>query len=334
MPLAEGHPLSALTPRALSREDHVMQLELAFTHSVPVTIRPAVPALTVLSFGGGQDSTAILYRLAYDAAFRAQYAPGRLLVLMSDTGDEHEETYAHVAFVKAFCVQHHIEFCFITKEMGYHSAAWQDLRSFYRRTTTIGSKAYPKTCTDKLKLVPLYRYLESWIGREYGIQTGRKRGLYEFTKRFGKIRVLLGIAADETSRVAKEQSRQKWMRDAIDRAYPLVDLGWDRAACQRYIASVGHAVPVPSNCMLCPFKSEIEVLWLARNRPADFQAWVMLEAAKLAKWQEKGDKNFGVFGRRTLPQVLAQVERTHGHLTDAELEDYRMSHGHCVKSSY
>ncbi len=50
-------------------------------------------ALTVLAFGGGQDSTAILYRIALDKAFRSRYVKGDLLVLMSDTGNEHPHTY-------------------------------------------------------------------------------------------------------------------------------------------------------------------------------------------------------------------------------------------------
>lgn len=42
--------------------------------------------LTVLSMGLGQDSTAILFKIVFDAEFRARYAPEKLLVLFSDTG--------------------------------------------------------------------------------------------------------------------------------------------------------------------------------------------------------------------------------------------------------
>ena len=49
-------------------------------------------ALTVLSFGGGQDSTTIIEKIIDDEAFRRRYVEGRLLVVMSDTGDEFPET--------------------------------------------------------------------------------------------------------------------------------------------------------------------------------------------------------------------------------------------------
>lgn len=52
--------------------------------------------LTLLSFGAGQDSTAILLKLIHDADFRTKYAPQDLIVVFSDTGDEHDETYAHL----------------------------------------------------------------------------------------------------------------------------------------------------------------------------------------------------------------------------------------------
>lgn len=37
--------------------------------------------LTVLSYGGGQDSTAILYKIIHDPAFKSHYVPGKLLVV-------------------------------------------------------------------------------------------------------------------------------------------------------------------------------------------------------------------------------------------------------------
>jgi hypothetical protein len=46
--------------------------------------------ITILSFGAGQDSTAILYRIVLDPEFRKAYVKGKLVVIMSDTGDEHD----------------------------------------------------------------------------------------------------------------------------------------------------------------------------------------------------------------------------------------------------
>src|SRR5262252_1824760 len=91
-------------------------------------------ALTILSFGAGQDSTAIFFKLIYDAAFRAQYAPGKLLVIMADTQDEHPDTYAHVEVIKRIAGEHGIEFVHLTSDMGYHTTGWDNgLRGQFRR---------------------------------------------------------------------------------------------------------------------------------------------------------------------------------------------------------
>jgi len=108
---------------------------------------PEGSQLTVLSFGGGQDSSALLEMILDDPDFRAKYAPNDLLVCMSDTGDEFDATYRHVRDVQARCKAAGVEFVFITSDMGYHSESWQSLRHFYRTKGTIGSKSYPKTCT-------------------------------------------------------------------------------------------------------------------------------------------------------------------------------------------
>ena len=309
-----------------------MQLALHIQQDASAT----TPELTVLSYGAGQDSTALLYLYAFDhRGFRTRYAPKRFLVLMADTGDEHAETYAHVEHTRVFCQGREIEFHHIALGMDYHPRLWaRGLRAFYREKQTVGSKAFRKWCTDNLKLVPLYRFLETWVGREYRVATGHKHGLYAFARRHGKIRMLLGIAKGEERRVSDGEDDAPWMRDCVERVYPLIDLGMDRARCQAYIRSLGLPVPVPSNCKLCPYRSEVELLWLYRFHPADYQEWVELEAAKLRRFASRGDRNLGVFGRRSLPEVLDGAIEEYGHLSDTELEQHRMTHGHCVASKY
>lgn len=292
--------------------------------------------VTLLSFGGGQDSTAILYKLIYDRAFRAEYAPGRLLVVMAATLDEHAATDRHVEQVKVLCRINNIEFVHITPDMGYHGGKWQGYRQFLRATNTCGSKAFRKTCTDNLKLKPIYRFLEAWIEKNYGFKAGRKQGLIEFAKVHGRIKVLIGIAKGEESRMS-DGFLEVWANKSLEKHYPLVPLGMDRQACQDYIASVNLPVPPPSNCMLCPFMSDIELLWLSKNHPADYAEWVQLEKNKVDRFRGEGlpdEKNLGVWGRKMLPQVLAEAQVKYGTWTDAQLNDYKMSHGHCVKSKY
>lgn len=59
--------------------------------------------ITILSFGAGQGSIAILYKIVLDKAFRDQYVKGKLIVLMADRGNEelHEYKMSHGHCVKS-----------------------------------------------------------------------------------------------------------------------------------------------------------------------------------------------------------------------------------------
>ena len=300
--------------------------------------------LTILSDGAGQDSWTILLKLALDAEFRQKYAPDDLIVVHADTGNEHPETYTHVERIKAFCAEHKIEYVNLTADKGFHKGNWVSLQNFYQAKNAIGSKAYPKTCTDNLKVQPIYRWLTRTImERYYPGRTElleRKLALYEFAKDHGKITVLIGIAADEAKKRIKapkpdaKNPEAVWMQKNITKVYPLVEIDYNRQACQDYIKSVGQVVPPPSNCIFCPFKSDIEILWTARRMPEQFAEWVRLEANKIAANADKTANNLGVCGKKLLPQVLAEATAKYAHMTDAQIDEYRMSHGHCVSSSY
>lgn len=78
----------------------------------------------------------------------------------------------------------------------------------------------------------------------------------------------------------------------------------------------------------------MEILWLYRNLPEEFEQWIYHEKRKLEKNKNNGKRNLGVKGEKDLNQVLEEAIAEFGHLTDQELDDYKMSHGHCVMSSY
>jgi hypothetical protein len=82
--------------------------------------------------------------------------------------------------------------------------------------------------------------------------------------------------------------------------------------------------------------SDVELLWLSRRFPRDYEDWVRIEANKVEAYKDRVDPrlNFGVWGRKLLPQVLEEAKAKHGHMTDEQLDEYKMSHGHCVKSRY
>jgi 3'-phosphoadenosine 5'-phosphosulfate sulfotransferase (PAPS reductase)/FAD synthetase len=317
---------------------------------------PEGSTLTVLSFGGGQDSTALLELYLDDPKFRARFAPEDFLVVMSDTGDEFPDTYRHVEAMQAKCRAAGVEFVFITSDMGFHAKSWKSLRHFYRTHNTIGSKAYPKTCSDRLKIQPIYRFLEHWLSDRYGVQCRNKQGIRQFAATYGKIRLMLGIASGEEKRVSDAANHSaRWYRESIEHVYPLIELGMDRAACQDYLHGKGMTV-IPSNCRACPFLSLEELEYLRRFHPESLDDWVALEAAKLEKHRDKNavivrdaggepvlrrdgtpkvqNKNYGVFGVTPLPVKIREAAERFKTWSDAEVAAYRYSHGHCTATVF
>lgn len=302
------------------------------------------PQLTVLSFSAGQDSMAILVNLIHEAEFRRQYAPKDFIVVMADTGNEHKHTYKYIKFAQSLCKKHNIPFYLLEPNEENVSAAWVGgLLAHFKRYSVIISKAMrSKACTDQLKIQPIYRFLSKYVNNQYlsgMFRPQQKQSLKAFVSRYGKMRVLIGFTADEAKRRIGKYVEKGWMKTCVEKVYPLVELGMNRKDCQQLIKSYGYPVPHPSNCVLCPFASKIEIMWLYRFEPESFQAWVEMEANKLKKFaaqqEAKGKKNHGVFGQnKTLENILQEAIKEYGHLSDEELNDHKFSHGHCVTTSY
>lgn len=89
---------------------------------------------------------------------------------------------------------------------------------------------------------------------------------------------------------------------------------------------------MPSNCMFCHYASPAELLRLWRLHPERYAEWEAAEARKLAQPRNQHGPNMAVFGKVTLPERLAQAQVSHGHLSDAELDELRFSRGHHVRS--
>lgn len=290
--------------------------------------------LTVFSFGAGQDSTTILHKLCWDPAFRKRHVFGRLIVVGSDTGDEHRHTYEHIEKMKIMCKYTGVEFYWITPDMGFHSRTWQSLFGQYNKNKSIGSSSFKQSCTDKLKIRVVDNFVEHYIKTTFNIEGSRKKAYYTFAKEHGQIRLILGFAKGEERRTANgNKFDAKWKKATVYRCFPLIEEGIDRQGCIDYNeANFEHKI-FPSNCMRCFYQSRQEILWLFKNEPQKFWEWVEAEKAKKSKYGDV-EKNYGVYGTKDLEQILQEAIDQFGHWSDEQLEEYKYSHGHCMKSKY
>ena len=307
------------------------------------------PQLTLLSFGGGQDSWAMLYKLIYDPSFKKQYAPKDLVVVMSDTGNEHPYTYKSVKEAEALCKKHNIDFMFLTNDMGYHTQGWMSLKdNLIRNKTILSATMQKKSCTSALKINPLEKYMREYMCNRYGFDNSSAPASWRlYEQKFGtKVRILIGFAKDEEVRAIKSKKAFKKLLQYKQRhfqyVFPLIEEGWNRQSTQDIIKQYHPYLVPPSNCMICFYQSDQELIWLERNHPEEFAEWVEMESDKLERFaNDPSVTNNGVYGAVTLPQKLQMAKDKKddngvrlGDYTDEQLWEYKMSHGHCVKSSF
>lgn len=290
--------------------------------------------ITLFSYGGGQDSFAILLKLGLDDAFRKKHSKGKIVVVMSDTGAEHPYTYKHIQTVRLLVSKiPDMEFHFLEAGSRFHPTNWPSLWRGYAKYNSIGSVAFPQTCTDNLKVRPIDNFLKEYIYTMYQTEHRDYRSVIEYGEKYGKIPLILGFAKGEESRAKNSKHDAKWKKSWLERTYPLIEEGIDRQGAQDIIKNSGFPLIPPSNCMTCFYMSEIELLWLYRNERVTFNMWVELEQNKLDNNAGAKD-NLGVFGRGTILDKLKIAQEKHGHMSNDELLEYKMSHGHCVKSRY
>jgi len=213
-----------------------------------------------------------------------------------------------------------------------------------------------RPCTDKLKIEVIYNFLDHYIAQEYYGYTSEERPkgkkyIKRFTGDYGKIRVMIGISAEEKRRIMTSSKKEKramqidafkrwrnpvpyWFRVGIEKVYPLIDEDIARWDIHERTECMGFILPFPSNCKMCPYITKPEILWMWRFEPLEFYKWRFHESRKLAKWACKGDKNHGVKGEKKLDDFLKEAIEEYGHWTDEQLTEYKMSHGHCILSKY
>ncbi len=310
----------------------------------PALLDPQRP-LVVLSHGMGQDSSA-LHGLLTDPLrpdLRGRYVgDAQLLVIHADTGAEYAATIAHREWVCAYTRQSGDTYFQVDRHLGFHGGAWKDgLHGQWDAHGTIGSVAFGSSCSDQLKITPIWRAINALLAASYDVDPAGRGGIKEHHRRFNRRIVChIGFSRGEERRVRapqaqcamelfklpkKRREEPLWFTDNVMRQYPLIDVGFDRAQAQAYLRSRNHPVCRPSLCRTCHWQDEAAVLHLARTEPDTFAYWVGAETRKRTGKPGTG-RNYGVKGVLTLPQFLDRAIRMLGHLTTDQLFERVLNH--------
>lgn len=193
--------------------------------------------LTIASFGGGTDSTAMLIRWV-------ELGLPLHLVLFADTGGEKPHTYDHIERFDVWLRTHGAPGITVV------SSPTVTLEEDCLNRKALPSIAYGfKTCSQRFKLQPQDKYLNNW------------QPAIDVWARGEKVVKLIGYDATEERR-AKEYESEKYQN-----RYPLIEWGWDRARCVSAIVNAGLPLPGKSACFFCPSSKKQEILELKKRYP-------------------------------------------------------------------
>lgn len=195
---------------------------------------------TIVSFGGGVNSTALLVGLE-----ERDEKPD--LILFADTGGEKPETYQHVERMQAWLESKGMPEIVTVREK-------KTLESDCMERETLPGKAFGfGSCSERWKVRPQRRYLK---------QQGITEPMW-----------LVGIHAGEIHRAKRTRNQRSDVR------FPLIEWKWKQEDCIDAIRCAGLPIPVKSACFFCPSMRKQEVVQISKTHPDLFARAVEMEQA-------------------------------------------------------
>lgn len=253
------------------------------------------PGPTVLSYGGGVNSTALLIGLL-------ERGEPLDLALWADTGGEWDETYSYIEEVTLWAKDRGVDLIRVSNaaRVGFPHAS---LENECINNSTLPSLAFGfRGCSHKWKVQPMDRFLKAWEPAKAAWAEGEK------------VTRLIGIDADEShrSQALCDEIHARWIYRR-----PLVEWDWGREECFEAIKRAGLPEPRKSACWFCPAMRKKEVLSLSRDRPDLFKRAVEMENNAR---DSGGLKSVRGLGRNYSWEELVKADKAQGKLFPETVE--------------
>ncbi|MFG3293359.1 hypothetical protein ACGF3G_31735 [Streptomyces sp. NPDC048179] len=145
-----------------------------------------------------------------------------------------------------------------------------------------------RQCTGEYKIKPIKKKVRELLGYPYPARIPRDTFVEQW----------VGISTDEFHRA--KDADVKYMRNR----HPLIDIGWSRSDCIRYLSSLGLADTPKSSCLGCPFHGNAQWRHIRDNSPAEWADVVEFDAAI-----RKGNARANATGNRLLGQAFLHRSR-------------------------
>lgn len=223
----------------------------------------------VLNLGAGVQSTAI-FLLAREPDSKLRFD----LAIFADTGEEPASVYSHLNHLKSLG----------SPEIWVRSAGKLGDDLIHGRNSTgqrfVSIPAF--TVNEDGKVGMVRRQCTS----EYKIEVVNKAIRRELLglkprQRIPKDTVIhqyFGISTDEAGRAERAKKRFAGVKHTVPH-WPLIDMGWSRWDCVKYLrGKLPYATP-KSSCVFCPFKTNQSWKHLKQTDPAGWGRAVEIDAA-------------------------------------------------------
>lgn len=221
------------------------------------------PRFRILSLGAGVQSTTLLALSAEGTLPKIDYA------IFADTGWEPKAVYAHLDRIERQIAEPaSIPVLRVATGNIRNDALDPDHRFASMPLYILNNDGRPgmtrRQCTGEYKIKPIKKQVREILG-------------YPYPKRVPKgtfVEQWVGISTDEFHRA--RDADVAYMRNR----HPLIlDMGWSRADCIRYLESRGLADTPKSSCLGCPFHGNAQWRHIRDNSPEEWKDVVAFDAA-------------------------------------------------------
>ena len=225
----------------------------------------AAPTLTVLSLGGGVQSS-VMALMAGEGAF--DRVPD--CAIFADTHWEPPSVYEHLEWLRdrlsfpLYVVDNGRSLREDVRSLTNHSdsRSYVDIPVYLKGRDGEGDGIGRRQCTDSYKIRPIRRRIRDLLGLR-----PRQRVPAGTT-----VELWLGISTDEAIRM--KTSRDRW----IENRYPLIEAGTSRKDCADWWAARYDRPLERSACVACPFQSRSRWVETKRRWPELFAEAVEIDA--------------------------------------------------------
>ncbi len=145
-----------------------------------------------------------------------------------------------------------------------------------------------RQCTGEYKVKPIKKQVRDLLGYPY--PTRVPKGVF--------VEQWIGISTDEFHRT--KDSGVKYMRNR----HPLIDMGWSRSDCVRYLSSLNLADTPKSSCLGCPFHGNAQWRKIRDTSPSEWEDVVEFDAAI-----RKGNARANATGNKLLGEAFLHRSR-------------------------